>query len=243
MAGRKSTSDKTAAKAAEKVKATEEQQKIENIGEATSETSKTTLAAETESPQKSEAPKEPEASAKESADVQQVYQMVTPKDPMVKILYLDSVISTNQIPIGNGRMITGSGKIFNVTLNDFEGVFQTPLVTRLLQKRKFIVLDGLTKEQRIQYGVDYSEGEIIKNEGMFDWLLACGAEKAGQAYEALCPEHRSLVAARIHDAYERHDNRITRDLVETLNDISKADFEDGKGAFTDIIIRINEARI
>ena len=194
-----------------------------------------------------EIPKEPEAAAqaggKEAETPPVVYQVVAPKDPMVKILYLDSCIPTNQIPIGGGRVITGTNKIFSVTLTEFEGTFQTPLIMQLLKLRKFIVLDGLTDEQRQQYGVDYAEGEIIKNEGMFDYMLNCPVSQAAEIFMALCPSHREMVAARVHEAWERGDKRLSRERVEALNDISKADFDDGRGAFTDILKAMNEARI
>ena len=194
-----------------------------------------------------EIPKEPEAEAqaggKEAETPPVVYQVVAPKDPMVKILYLDSCIPTNQIPIGGGRVITGTNKIFSVTLTEFEGTFQTPLIMQLLKLRKFIVLDGLTDEQRQQYGVDYAEGEILKNESMFGYMLDCPVSQAAEIFMALCTSHREMVAARVHEAWERGDKRLSRERVEALNDISKADFDDGRGAFTDILKAMNEARI
>ena len=77
-----------------------------------------------------------------------VNMVVEQKAPPVKILYIDSAIPNNQIPIGNGRYITGSGRIFSVSLEQFEGEFMTPLVMKLIDCRKFIVLSGLTEEQR-----------------------------------------------------------------------------------------------
>lgn len=166
-----------------------------------------------------------------------------PREPMVKILYLDSAIENNEIPIGGGRVITGSGRVFNVKLTDFEGIFMTPLVSKLLKLRKFIVLDGLTQEQREQYGVNYREGEIVKNEGMFDAFFTMPVQRATEAFSALCPEHRDMVARRFIDAFEKRDNRITRDRVEALNAISKRDYEDGRGAFTHILEEINKAAL
>lgn len=166
-----------------------------------------------------------------------------PREPMVKILYLDSAIENNEIPIGGGRVITGSGRVFNVKLTDFEGIFMTPLVSKLLKLRKFIVLDGLTQEQREQYGVNYREGEIVKNEGMFDAFFNMPVQRAAEAFSALCPEHRDMVARRFIDAFEKRDNRITRDRVEALNAISKRDYEDGRGAFTHILEEINKAAL
>lgn len=179
----------------------------------------------------------------EEPAAQQVVQVVAPKDPMVKILYVDSCMPNNQIPIGNGRMITGSGKMFSVALTDFEGVFQTPLVMKLLKDRKFIVLDGLNAEQRMQYGVDYKEGEVIKSEGMFDWLLNMDVAKAADMFRHLCQEHRRLAESRILDAFEHGDRRLSRERVEALNEISKGDYEDGKGALTTILKAINDAAL
>lgn len=174
---------------------------------------------------------------------QPVYQVVTPKDPMVKILYIDSAIEGNQIPIGKGRVISGSGRIFSVSLSDFEGEFMSPLVMLLIKKRKFIVLDGLTDEQRMQYGCLYKEDEVINNEGMFDWMLSCPINDAEERFANLCKTHRELVGRRIISAYEQRDHRINRDRLERLNAISKADYEDGKGIFTEILQQLNAEQI
>ena len=168
-----------------------------------------------------------------------INMVVEQKAPPVKILYIDSVIPNNQIPIGNNRYITGSGRIFSVPMEQFEGEFMSPLVMKLIDNRKFIVIDGLTDEQREQYNCFYKEGEVIRNEGIFDALFDMNTDKAASIYTALCPEHKHLVATRFITAYfERHDNRITRDTVEKLNAISKS--VDAEGLFTPIVKDIND---
>lgn len=172
----------------------------------------------------------------------QVNMVVEQKAPPVKILYVDSVIPNNQIPIGNGRYITGSGRIFAVPLEQFEGEFMTPLVMKLLDCRKFIVLSGLTDEQRMQYNCYYAEGEVVKSEGVFDSLITMPVVKAEEIFRALCPEHRQLAATRFMTAYfDKHDNRIARDRVEALNKISK-DHEPA-GLFTPILEEMNKAAL
>lgn len=166
---------------------------------------------------------------------QPVYQVVTPKDPTVKILYLDSAIQNNQIPIGRGRVITGSGRIFGVPLGEFEGEFMTPLIMRLIDERKFIILDGLTEEQREQYNCAYRDGEVLKKEGVFDYLLSCDTAEAERIFRELCTEHRNMVGTRFITAWEQGDNRISREKVEALNAVSKKDYPDGKGVFTPIL--------
>ena len=165
------------------------------------------------------------------------------EEPMVKLLYLDSAIANNEIPIGGGCIISGSGRRFSVKLSDFEGTFLTPLVMKLLKKRKFIVLDGLNKEQREQYGVDYKQGEVLLNEGLFNWFFTGPVNEVKAVFEDLCPEHRELVSARFLEAFEEGDNRMTRDRIEALNSVSKKDYPDGKGAFTPILEAINKASL
>ena len=164
-------------------------------------------------------------------------------EPMVKMLYLDSAIENNEIPIGGGRVIVGSGRRFSVKLSDFEGTFLTPLVMKLLKKRKFIVLDGLTQEQREQYGVDYRRGEVLLNESLFEWFFTAPVADVKAVFKDLCFEHRELVSARVLEAFEQGDNRLTRDRIEALNEISKKDYADGKGAFTPILEAINKASL
>lgn len=176
-------------------------------------------------------------------EIQPVKEDVKYDEAMVKLLYLDSAIPNNEIPIGGGRVISGSGRRFSVKLSDFEGTFLTPLVMKLLKNRKFIVLDGLTKEQREQYGVDYRKGEVLLNEGLFNWFFTAPVDQVKEAFAELCPEHREMVSARFLDAFEEGDNRLTRDRIEALNAISKKDYPDGKGAFTPILEAINKASL
>ena len=169
----------------------------------------------------------------------QVNMVVEQKAPPVKILYIDSCIPNNQIPIGNGRFVTGSGRIFAVPLEHFEGEFMSPLVMKLIDNRKFIILSGLTDEQREQYNCKYTDGEVIKSEGVFDALLNMDENEAATVFAALCAEHRQLVATRFITAYfEKHDNRVTRSKVEMLNAISKE--TDPDGLFTPIVKDIND---
>lgn len=179
------------------------------------------------------------APTKEQITAQPINMVVEEKAPPVKILYLDACIPNNQIPIGNNRYITGSGRVFPVPLEQFEGEFMSPLVMKLIDQRKFIVLDGLTDEQRHQYNCYYEDGEIVKSEGMFDDFFDMPTEQVVEIFQHLCAEHKRLVATRFITAYyEKHDNRVTRDKVEALNAASKT--TDPDGLFTPIVKDIND---
>lgn len=179
-----------------------------------------------------------EAPVAQPAPVQQVNMVVEQKAPAIKILYIDSAIPNNEIKIGQGRSIFGSGKIFAVQREQFEGEFMTSTIMDLMQQKKLIVLSGLTDEERKLYGCYYTAGEVLTGERMFDFFFNMSTEEAAEKFEALCPEHRQFVATRFIDAYEKHDNRITRDKVEALNKISKEN--DPDGLFTPIVRDLNE---
>ena len=159
---------------------------------------------------------------------------VAPVEPNVKILYIDSAMSCNRIEIGKGRTITGSGRKFSVPLSEFEGEFMTPLVSRLLQKRLFIVLDGLTDEQRRMYDCYYGDGEVLENETMFAWFITAPVETAAAAFAELCPQHRDLVCRRILTSRDEGGPALTRERLTAFNNISKAD-HNGTGLLTDIL--------
>ena len=112
----------------------------------------------------------------------------------------------------------------------------TPFVQKLLKKRRLIVLDGLTEEERKRYGVLYNEGEIMDTQ-MMDKLLDIPVDKLTTIFENLCPEHRQFVATRFITAFEKGDNRISRGKVEPLQAISKTN--DSEGLFTPILQKMN----
>ena len=169
---------------------------------------------------------------------QPVTMVVEEKAPAIKILYIDSAIPNNEVRIGQGRSIFGSGKIFAVQRDQFEGEFMTTTIMDLLAQRKLIVLSGLTDEERRLYNCYYDEGEVVTSEGMFDFFFTLDTDDAVVKFKALCPEHQQFVATRFIDAYEKGDNRITRDKVEALNKVSKE--HDPEGLFTPIVREINE---
>ena len=174
-----------------------------------------------------------------NAPVQQINMVVEEKADPVIILYIDSVIPNNEIRIGRGRSIYGSGKKFAVQKDQFEGEFMTSTIMELIAARKLIILSGLTDEERKLYNCYYGEDEVLRNEMMFDWFFDISAEEAKEKFAMLCPEHQALVATRFMSAYfEQHDNRVTRDKVEALNQVSKA--HDPDGLFTPIVKDIND---
>lgn len=181
-----------------------------------------------------------EAKATEHA-VQTVY--IAPTEKMVQCVYIDSVIANNEIVIGNGRKISGSGRVFSIPLSEFESTFITPLMAKLIKERKIIVLDGLTDEQRELYDCAYAEKEVVRREGMFDFIFKASIAEAEEIYQNLCKEHQQLVATRFVDAYMDASSPMKkyandRAKVVALNKLSK-EKSGGDGLFTPILESLN----
>lgn len=170
---------------------------------------------------------------------------VTPNEKMVRCIYIDSVIPNNEIMIGNGRKISGSGRVFGVPMSEFESTFFTPLISKLIKNRRIIVLDGLTAEQRELYGCDYEENEVIRSEGTFDLFFKMEIPEAAEVFNCLCKEHQELVARRFIDAYTSDNADIKRTIsrarVVALNECSKAKNE--VGMFTPILVQMNKEEL
>lgn len=158
-------------------------------------------------------------------------------DETVKVTYISNVSDDNILDLGEFGSMTGVGWVLEVPRKDFAGKFMTPFVQKLLKKRRLIVLDGLTGEERERYGVAYKDGELLDTQ-MSSRMLDLPADKMIALYKALCPEHRRFVSTRFITAYDKGDNRISRGLVEPLQEISKAD--DPQGLFTPILQKMND---
>ena len=103
----------------------------------------------------------------------------------------------------------------------------------LLSVRRLIVLDGLTKEERERYGLDYDENETLSKNAFFK-ILDFKKDEICEIFNRMCIEHKKLIAKLFYSAYfEAQDNRINADTVKALNALSKED--DPNGMFTLIL--------
>ena len=144
--------------------------------------------------------------------------------PPVKLICIHSSDPRCQFPIGRGRNIQKRGGVFSVPYEEFVGVFQTDFTQEMLRKRIYIVLDGLTDDERAQFGVLYGENEVLTDEGMFDFFFTGPVGDAAKALAALCPQHQQMVARRFVDASlgeGKHAGSLTRERVEALYDAAE----------------------
>lgn len=158
----------------------------------------------------------------------------------VELTYIAAVSPNNVLSLGDYGVLNGVGGFIEVPRKEFGGKFLTPEVRGLLNARRLIMLNGLTEDERKRYGVDYKDGELLDMQ-MFDRLLDMPLDRLKEIFTKLCPEHRQVVATRFISAYQKCDNRISREKVEPLNDLSKVPGKaEDKGMFYPILAGMNK---
>ena len=81
-------------------------------------------------------------------------------DENVTVLFISEVSEKSILLIpGYGSLTPGS--TLDVPKKEFGGQFMTPLVRKLLSKREMLVLSGLNEDERIRWGVNYKDGEVM----------------------------------------------------------------------------------
>lgn len=158
----------------------------------------------------------------------------------VELTYIAAVSPNNVLSLGEYGTLNGVGGYIEVPRKEFGGKFLTPEVRGLLNARRLIVLNGLNEDERKRYGVNYKDGELLDMQ-MFDRLLDMPLDRLKEIFTKLCPEHRQVVATRFISAYQKGDNRISREKVEPLNDLSKVSGKaEDKGMFYPILASMNK---
>lgn len=183
-----------------------------------------------------------QAAAKAVADAlasqQPMRVFMNPSDEMVTILYMDACADDNVLLIPGYGSITPGGYM-QVPKREFAAQFMSLIVRKLLKKRKLIVVDGLTEDERIRWGVNYKVGEILDLK-IFDRLLDLDTDELVTIFKSLCVEHKQFVVSCFMAAYfpergKTRDNRVTLAKVQALNEASR--IVDPKGMFREIINR------
>lgn len=176
-----------------------------------------------------------EAMQKEMDDLKNQKEIVS--DGTVKMVYINPVSERNEVNLGDFGVLHGSTGYLEVPRRDFGGKFMTNTVRYLLDTKRLMVTDGLTADEKVRYKLDYPE-DAVMSDRTFDHLLNMSTEELEKMFSKLCKEHQQFVARRFITAYEGNDNRISRDKVERLNQISKAN--DPEGMFKPILQGMNK---
>lgn len=170
------------------------------------------------------------------ANKEPVRVYANPNDERVTILYMDECARDNVLQLPNYGTLT-PGAFIEIPKGEFTSSFMSLMARKLIEKRKLIVLNGLTEDERIRWKVDYKAGEVL-DMAAFDRMLDLDTDEIVRIFKALCPEHKKFVVSRFMAAYfpengAPHDNRISFEKAKALNEASRD--IDPKGMFTRIV--------
>lgn len=109
---------------------------------------------------------------------------------------------------------------------------------KMLEKRKLIVLSGLTEEETDRYGVRYRKGEYLTDQ-VYRSLPRLPAQELISIFRDLCDWHRRAFANAIEsDYFERGRTDIDVKTLRELNRISRT--TDSGGLFRHILGAIGQ---
>lgn len=166
------------------------------------------------------------ARAKEELQRLQPAVVNVTKDEYVTLLFVGVIAPGTIVSMGELGRFTKAGAMLDVPKKTFMNG-QTLVVQKLLEKRYVLVVDGLTDDERVRYGLDYKKGEVFTKEA-FDRLLDFPAEKLSEIFEKLCDRHKEIACSILLSKYfEKSDKRVSLDKVKALNKMTKHLQSDG----------------
>lgn len=155
------------------------------------------------------------------------------KEEYVTLLFVGAIARGTTVALGKLGQITRSGGTLDVPKKDFLANLGSPVIDALLRKRQLIVIDGLSESEMDRFGLSYEERELL-SQNVFFKLFDFSKKEICEIFEKLCPEHKKIVAKMYLTKYfDEHDNRVTSDVVKSLNKISKSVY--AEGLFTPIL--------
>lgn len=142
----------------------------------------------------------------------------TAQDSVVTVLFIAEVSKESLLDIpGYGAMRPNS--YLEIPKKEFGGKFMSPLVRLLIDNRHLLVVDGLSKDERIRWNCDYKEGEVL-SEQVFDHMLDYDTARLCAIVTSLCEEHKRFVCRRIIQAKLQKDNRVSLEMVKAVNELT-----------------------
>lgn len=152
----------------------------------------------------------------------------------VHFLWIANVADDNVVEFGPGGMygrVVGKTGSFFVPKDEMSRMLDSA-ARYYMNQRWLIVVNGLTDDEREAMGVAYKEGELLDVD-TFRKIAKKPKDELAEIYSELCDSHKEMVAARLHEEFEKGNN-VDRETVKALNKIYPS------VAFKDIIEKMNQ---
>lgn len=154
------------------------------------------------------------------------------EDERVTLLYIGAIAKGTTVTMPEWGVINLAGGTLSIPKEKFFQGLGNAVNSNLLHERAIIVIDGLTQDEREQFGIPSTNDELTQKE--FLQLLDFPSNKLVEIFNKVCDEHKKVIAAVISDAYfSEKDHRINFETIKKLNNASKKILKDG--LFIDIL--------
>ena len=162
---------------------------------------------------------------------------VESKTEYVTLQYIGGIAEGTSVNLGALGQIYRDGDTITVPKQHFVSNINAT-VNLLLKNRELIVLEGLTDEERIRFGVSYKPNELL-NGDTFARLLDYSADELGEVYRALGDKHKTIAVNVLYSAALNSDPRAT---TEKLKKILQIDKENNQPKRNQVLIEIIKTR-
>lgn len=162
---------------------------------------------------------------------------VESKTEYVTLQYIGGIAEGTSVNLGALGQIYRDGDTITVSKQHFVSNINAT-VNLLLKNRELIVLEGLTNEERVRFGVAYKPNELL-NGDTFTKLLDYSADELGEVYRALGDKHKTIAVNVLYSAALNSDPRAT---TEKLKKILQIDKENNQPKRNQVLIEIIKTR-
>lgn len=158
-------------------------------------------------------------------------------DEYVTVTYIGPMAPRTVLDLGDWGKINRSGGTLKIPKEKFlQGIDYR--MEKRMEKRKLIVLNGLTEEEMERYGVKYRDGELM-TERVYANLCKLPPQDLISIFGNLCEWHKKTFANTIESEYfEKGSSTIDVDTLKTLNNMSRS--VDKKGLFRHMLDDIGQ---
>lgn len=166
---------------------------------------------------------------------------VEAKNEYVTLMYIGGIAQGTTVNLGELGQIYRDGDSITVEKKHFVAHINST-VDLLLKKRELIVVEGLTPEERIRFGVNYRENELL-NGDTFARLLDMSAEELAETYKGLNDTHKGIVVNAFYSASLNSDKRATTDKIKAILLVDKENGEPKRNQVLIDIIKMRDVEI
>ena len=166
---------------------------------------------------------------------------VEAKNEYVTLQYIGGIAEGTSVNLGELGQIYRDADSITVEKKHFMANINAT-VNLLLKNRELIVVEGLTSQERIRFGVNYKENELLDGD-KFSRLLDMDAKELAETYKGLNKTHKDIVVNVYYTASLNSDARATTDKIKAILLVDKNNGEPKRNEVLIDIIKKREVEI